>query len=60
MLEFLQEASRELQLAVARYEDQRPGLGAKFLQALRDTVRYAQDSPDWKPGYWRDRLIKLH
>ena len=104
MLKFLEEAVLELELAVAWYEDQRPGLGAKFLQALRDTVRYAQDSPGigkveeeaperfdlrWymmqrfpyallvgrasgirtvvavahlsrKPGYWKDRLIKLH
>jgi plasmid stabilization system protein ParE len=104
MLEFLEDASVELELAVAWYENQRAGLGAKFLQALRDTVQYAQDSPGigtlvqdaperfdlrWyimqrfpyallvgrtagirtvvavahlsrKPGYWKDRLIKLH
>jgi hypothetical protein len=34
MLEFLEEASLELELAVAWYEDQRPRLGAKFLQAF--------------------------
>ena len=45
MLEFLEEASVELELAVAWYEDQRPGLGSEFLEALRDTVHYAEDTP---------------
>lgn len=49
-----------LEFAVAWYEDQRPGLGAKLLQALRDTMQYAQDLPGPKPGYWKDRLIKIH
>ena len=60
MLVFLKETSLELELAVGWYEDQGPGSGAKFLQALCDTVRYAQDSTGRKPGYWKGRLIKLH
>jgi hypothetical protein len=104
MIEFLEDAAVELELAVAWYDTQRPGLGAEFLDALRATVRYAEDAPGigkherdapkrfdlrWymmrrfpyallvgsasrtrtvvavahvsrKPGYWKDRLIKLH
>ena len=95
MLEFLEDAAVELELAVAWYDTQRPGLGVEFLDALRATVQYAeQEAPKrfdlrWhmmhrfpyallvgsasgtrtvvalahlsrKPGYWKDRLIKLH
>ncbi len=104
MLEFLEDAAVELELAVAWYDTQRPGLGTEFLEALRATVQYAQEAPGigklepdaptrfdlrWymmhrfpyallvgsasgtrsvvavahlsrKPGYWKDRLIKLH
>ena len=42
MLEFLEDAAVEL--AVAWYDTQRPGLGAEFLDALRATVRYAEDA----------------
>jgi len=35
MLEFLEDAAVELELAVAWYDTQRPGLGAEFLDALR-------------------------
>ena len=45
MLEFLEDAAVELELAVAWYDTQRPGLGAEFLDALRATVQYAEDSP---------------
>ena len=45
MLEFLEDAAVELELAVAWYDTQRPGLGAEFLDALRATVQYAEDPP---------------
>jgi len=45
MLEFLEDAAVELELAVAWYDTQRPGLGAEFLDALRATVQYADDAP---------------
>ena len=45
MLEFLEDAAVELELAVAWYDTQRPGLGAEFLDALRATVQYAEDAP---------------
>jgi hypothetical protein len=45
MLEFLEDAAVELELAVAWYDTQRPGLGAEFLDALRATVQYAEDTP---------------
>jgi len=35
----------ELELAVTWYDTQRPGLGAEFLDALRATVQYAEDTP---------------
>ena len=45
MLEFLDDAAVELELAVTWYDTQRPGLGAEFLDALRTTVQYAEDTP---------------
>jgi hypothetical protein len=68
MLEFLEDAAVELELAVTWYDTQRPGLGAEFLDALRATVQYAAGTRtvvavahlSRKPGYWKDRLIKLH
>jgi hypothetical protein len=45
MLEFLEDAAVELELAVTWYDTQRPGLGAEFLDALRATVQYAEDTP---------------
>ena len=45
MLEFLEDAAVELELAVGWYDTQRPGLGTEFLDALRATVQYAVESP---------------
>ena len=45
MLEFLEDAAIELELAVTWHDTQRPGLGAEFLDALRATVTHAEDTP---------------
>ncbi|MDH3819027.1 MAG: hypothetical protein OES21_10450 [Myxococcales bacterium] len=47
MLEFLEDAAVELELAVTWYDTQRPGLGAEFLNALRATWVPSGGQPKW-------------
>jgi plasmid stabilization system protein ParE len=44
-------AARELTVAAARYDAERPGLGAEFLQAVRRTIAQIEAFPESGPPY---------
>jgi plasmid stabilization system protein ParE len=47
-------ARRELNDAVLWYEDQKPGLGAKFFAAVQETVAHIVENPRRFPMVYRD------